>query len=262
MNSSLEKIYKRENDIWGLPQTYKGVKIHPIKIKDVEYQELFNKIFTYPKNYIADKDIIKMTYMKYFVLIVSRSLGESANDLLTRFFSYVFKDENVFFEIRIPRIVKSYKDISLKWGVRDIDFDDIDFDKIREIILEQNGLSLDYIESYMPDLEDALDFFNSKASLISYGDEILVFCSLAGKTINEISDYTVFQFQAHLRRLILLEDYRIYKPLVDSGQITLKSGEVQHYGTHIKKLGRYDNLLISKDEFVEKNADLFSSSNK
>ena len=41
MNEELQKIYKEDYDVIGNPQEYKGLKIYPIKVADVDQIALF-----------------------------------------------------------------------------------------------------------------------------------------------------------------------------------------------------------------------------
>jgi hypothetical protein len=77
------------------------------------------------------------------------------------------------------------------------------------------------------------------------------------KTVDDIKDYTIYQFNSQLERLGILKEFELYKPLEASGQIKLQNGsEIKHYLSHIKKAGRYDGILISKEAYVE-HSDIF-----
>ena len=69
MNEELRQSYIASNDVFGLPQVYKGLEFHPIKIKDMQYLNSFYSLFAYPKNYVADKDVIKMSYLRFIIAI-------------------------------------------------------------------------------------------------------------------------------------------------------------------------------------------------
>ena len=61
----LYEKYDTTLDIWGEPQEYRGIKFYPIKLKELKYQRLMYGLFGYPKNYIPDKTILKLSYLKF-----------------------------------------------------------------------------------------------------------------------------------------------------------------------------------------------------
>ena len=251
MDDSIKSIYKEEYDIWGYPQEYKGLKIYPIKIKDIKYQNLFYRNFAYPKNYIPDKSILKMSYLKFLLYIVETNVKpeDKGKDLLN-LLKYLLKEDDMEFNYKERENSDDF-DIFIKAG--DILITESDFEDIRAISLEQNGLSLEYVESYNPELEDKLAFINKDAPNVNFADEVFTFCSMMKKTLPEIENYTIYQFRNQMEKLITLHDYDVYRPLEVSGQISIKGGQIKHYLYNSKKSsGRYDSVLISKDEFVKK----------
>jgi len=260
MNKSAQKYYDENKNIWGLSQNYKGIELYPIRIADTKYQQLFYELMTHPKNYIADRQVIKMSYLKFLMYVIAENADiKNIEEKITDFLKYITKNDDITFSGEGLEIINSYSDFSIKCKIGDVIFTERDLDNIREIILEQNGLSIEYVESYQSKLEEQLIYFNKANSDMTIEDEITIFCVLAGLKINEISDYTVYQFQKHFARLLLLEDYRLYKPLLISGQIEIKSGDgIKNYSSHIKKSRRYDGILIPAEEFFDKNKEVFS----
>lgn len=260
MNPITQKIYIEENDIWGNPQIYKGIKFYPLKISDTKYINLLYKILSYPKNYIPDKQIIKMSYLKFILYPIQYSLnkdGTEIQDGIIEFLKYVTKIEDINISYVIDGSDFNLDSITLNIKIGEIIISEYDFDIIREIILEQNSIGIDYIEDYNPELEKKLEFIKKDFNDISFKDEIFIFCSLMRKTLMEISNYTIFQFKAQLEHLIVLKDYDIYKPLEASGQIKFQNkNSLKHYISSIKKQGRYDSILVKKDSYVDTN-DIF-----
>jgi len=249
MNSVVAKIYDHNKDLWGYPQEYKGIKIYPIKLKDLKYQNLFYTIFMQPKNYIPEKEIIKMAYLKFLLYYISSSMGieiKKMNEDLVDFLQYITKCDNISFWVKELPNKNSF---TIAWNIDDANFTENDFDNIREIVLEQNGFSIEYVEGYIQDLEESLAFMNRYATERTLQDDVFTLCALANKSVIDFEDYTLHQFKHHLERMMLLEDYRLYNPLVVSGQVTLKHGKIEHYFKHIPKAGRYDSLIFSKDKF-------------
>jgi hypothetical protein len=254
MNSLVSSIYNYENDTFGYPQTYKGLDIYPIKLKDIKYQSLFYKLFTYPKLYIPDKQIIKMSYLKFLLFVIQYNKDKDSTEMqdgLIDYLKYATKKDNISIAWRENINLKGLDSISLKLIIDNIEISENDFDNIREIILEQNSSSIEYVESFNPEFEQFLKYNNEKSEGITLQDEIFTFCSIMHINIKEIQDYSVYQFKLHFEKLLTLKEYDIYKPLLVSGQITLKNGEIQHYLYHSKKSGRYDSVLIPKEKFLE-----------
>lgn len=264
MNYILNGIYVKGNDLWGIAQTYKSINFFPIKLKDVECLDLFYKLFHYPKNSIPDKAIIKSSYLKYILYIVQYSLNPGGDQIyqdLIKFLKYVTKNDNVVIGYIQSEVGDNFLEkITPYIKINNIDFNENDFDIIRAIILEQNGLGIDYIEQYNPELEEYLKTINLSYADLTLEDEIFIFCSLMRKTLNEIQDYTLYQFRRHFERILSLANYELYSPLEISGQISSKSGEklIKDYFYHSKDdANRYESILIDKDKFIKKNPNLF-----
>lgn len=134
--------------------------------------------------------------------------------------------------------------------------DENDFDIIREIVLSQNGVSLSYIEEYNAELEKILmsELDNKKDKIKTFEEDMFTFASLLNVTINEIKDYTLFQYKKHYQRLSIKEDYEVLYPLVASGKLKISNG-VLRFDSHVPEKGRYDSILISMKDF--KNTDTY-----
>lgn len=259
MNEQIKKIYSDNNDIWGLPQEYKGIKLYPLKLTDTKYLDQFYHIFSYPKNYIPEKAVLKMSYLKFLLYVVQPNSNFAElyiEEIIIEFLKHITKIEEISLDWNPEDNPKTLDDIILKITINNITFYEDDFDNIREIILEQNGLSVDYVEQYRPDLESKLGFLN-RGDELTLKDKVFTFCALMQKTVDDIKDYTIYQFNSQLERLGILKEFELYKPLEASGQIKLQNGsEIKHYLSHIKKAGRYDGILISKEAYVE-HSDIF-----
>ena len=256
MRKITKKFYNNKNDMFGLPQIYKGVEFYPIKLKDFEAQSLYYKIFQYPKDFISQKEIIKASYLKFLLIYInsqwSKDLGESLDVSLIRFLEIITKhDDDVYIGFSDVSL-----EISIKIGVTV--FTEQEFEVIREIILNQNGSSVEYVEEYHPELEKVLQYSSRKFSNLSLEDEIWAFCSIMHKTIHEIEDYTLYQFNKHFERLILSYNHNLYSPLEISGQIKSKNGSeiIKHFLSPIDKKGRYSSILVSTDAYLTEHPEM------
>jgi len=260
MNSIVQQTYNPDNDIWGLPQEYKGVKFYPIKIKETKYKKLFYKLFCQPKSYIADRDILRMSYLKFLLYAVHIEPNELLDFLyhVTQIGKpdskdYGDNDPIHYKHEETPEGRDLFEKFALFIFINDIIFTEQDFDNLREIILEQNGTSIEYIESYNPELEDKLAFMQKDMLDMDLKDEIFSFCALTGLSEIETGEKTLFQFQARFEREAMLKEYSLFKPLEVSQQITAKNKKdelFKHYLRHVEKSGRYDSIFVGKDKFL------------
>jgi hypothetical protein len=260
MREELRKLYVSGNDIFGYPQMYKGISLYPIKIKDTDMQNLFYQIFSHPKTYIPNVDILKSSYLKFYMYVVGPNLDYSSERIVNDFLKvmkYICKTDDIVVGYKeIPNAV-GLDSVRLLVKIKDIEISEEEFDDIREIVLEQNGLSIEYIESYNPEMEVHLSFMNRNSSNITMQDEIFTFCAIMRMGLKDVEDYTIFQFKNQMEKLLVLKEFDLYKPLLVSGQITLKGGEVKHYFYHSVKAGRYDSIIISTDDFMKQNEGVF-----
>jgi hypothetical protein len=259
MDKKLDKIYNKDLDVWGLPQRYKEVDFYPILLSDVYTQNLFYKIFQYPKNYIPDKQILKMSYLKYLLYIIQASIDIHASDMQDNLIEILKKitrrNKIEYNTIQIDSNGEDFFDnLIIEIIIDDIRFTEQDFDIIRGIILQQNGLTIEYIEEFDPSLEKLLAFTNRGSLDVTLEDEIIIFATLNNLSIDSIKNYTIYQFKKHFVRSVFLLDYTIYSPLEISGQIKSKSGEkiVKHYMEHMNDKSRYSDILIPQEQMLAK----------
>jgi hypothetical protein len=267
MKPNLQKMYNENLDIWGKPQKYRDINLYPILLKDNEYLELFYQLLTHPKMYIADKDILKTSYLKFIIYVIYPNLGFDYNKAiydLTSFFRYLTKDDVEFLYKETGKEGLESIEITIKIGEKN--YSERDFENIREMVLQQNGLSIDYIEEYEPKLEESLNWLNRKNNDLTLQDEIFTFSVLMKIPLKEIESYTIYQFRTSFEKLLNLKEFELYKPPLITGEITLKSGEIRHFLYHSGKSGRYDSIKIDPDSFSqmfhEKTADEVNRQNK
>jgi hypothetical protein len=195
-----------------------------------------------------------MSYLKFLLYVVQPSIESSGIEMeksIIDFLRYVTKSDEISLNWNPEDNPQTLEEIRLTISIDDNVFSEHDFDNIREIVLEQNGLSVEYVEQYRPDLEAKLSLHGNNEEL-TLKDKVFAFCVLMQKTVDDVKDYTVFQFNAQLERLGILKEFELYKPLEATGQIKLQHGsEIKHYLSHIKKAGRYDSILVSKEAYME-----------
>lgn len=260
MNDTVSSLYSRINDVLGLPQEYKKINFRPIKLVDYRIYESIYVTLGIPKNYVPDARILRMSYLKYILYVVQASIDPEGRDIQERIISILkhsCKTQEVEILWFLPPDRQDLDGLTLKIMIDGVEFNEVEFENIREIILEQNDIGVDYIEQYHPELEAKLSIFRKDQDNINFEDEIFVFLALMKKTFEEVENISVFQFKRLLEKLMLLQDFEMYKPLEASGQIKLQNGaKIQHFLTHSGKKNRYDSILVDKSSYID-NSDIF-----
>jgi hypothetical protein len=252
MKDYLKKDYDDGLDIFGLPQSYRGVRLFPLKMKDIKYHRLLYQIFANPKMYIVNRDILRMSYLKFIVYVVQSNINPNGSEMINYIQDFLTKITKTECSIEYRETGKTgFDSVVLQIRLGDVILTEEDFDDLREIILEMNGLSVNYVEDYRPDLEESLIFTQRENEGVDLRDEIFTFSSLMKISIDEVSEYTLYQFKISFEKLMILKEYDLYQPLISSGQVSLKKGKLTHYLFHSEKKGRYDSIMISKDEFLK-----------
>ena len=253
MNEEVKLIYDEINDVFGYPQKYKEVEFYPLLVKDLEYIKLFNAIFTYHKLAASStKRLYKMSYLKFAI----EQLG-IPDKILEKFFKHITKREDVSFEVWKygEDKLQTLDDAVLDLKIGDTVFSEEEFENLRELILEQNGTDIDYINQYDESLEESLKW-TQKEYPLTFPDQIFTLSALFKSLPKDIAEWTLYQLMDIFDRIITLKQYEIYEPLIASGQVKMKSGKLQSYLYHKKKKDRYDSVLMSQEEFGKLEAEL------
>jgi hypothetical protein len=256
MNNFVANIYQPDKDIFGEPQQYKGVKFYPIKIKQTKLKKLLYKLFFQPKNYIPQREILKMSYFKFLVYVIQGNLEENITNDLIEFISIITKVDKEKISIKTtehPENIELFDKIMLHLYVDGIEFNELEFDNLREILIEQNGSSIEWVESFDKTLEQKMDFINRGNINIDLKDEIFSFCAITKISEIEAGEKTLYQFKNRLEREMMMKDYDNFKVAELTGEVKSKSGAeiFKHYLSHIPKTNRYDTILINENTFLE-----------
>jgi hypothetical protein len=194
-----------------------------------------------------------MSYLKFILYVLQENLG-LLKDLL-EFLSEITQSKDIDLKYKeYPENEGVFDKFSLHLFINDIEFTEEEFENIREIVLEQNGSSIEYVESYDPSLEDNLKFMNMDNDT-DFKDEFYGFCVLTGLSENDVGNLSLYQFKNRFEREMMLLSYTIFKPLEVSGQITSKNkGEeiFKHYLTHTKSdQSRYASIFIDAKKYMK-----------
>lgn len=252
----MEKFeYNESLDFQKLPQEYKGVKFYPLCISEKDIFEKMMGTIGIPKSYIKTEPMImKMSYLKFLCFLLKK------RDDIKNILSYITKIDNIDFEITLRKGANindlHYEDMNIIIHVNDINFNEYDFDIIRDIILRQNYYSTAFIEEYDPELEELLTL-KQKASGNggnSFEDKIFVLCVLMNKMPEEIANLSYYQFYKLYYAATMKMKTQIYQGWISSGFISFEKGKT--FTTYLDPMpnrgGRYDEIKMSKESFLEK----------
>jgi len=257
MSIDIKKHLKRE------PQLYRDIELYPILLFDVDVYQIFLEIMCIPKQYISNKDIMRMSYLKYLLFFIQGTsyvnnvdpTGNAIVDKLVKLLEYVTHKD-----ICIIKKYYDYKDdFYYEIYIGDRLISEYEFEEIREIVLEQNGQSVEYIESFDPELEKVLNFTNKGGSGSSLNDRIFIYTTITNVDMDNMSNWTITEFEKKEKLLKIYEEWKVYKPLEASGQIEIKApGKIESpFEYSENKKSRYDSILINADDF-EKDLKQFS----
>ena len=256
MNPELKKIYYTERDGLGLPQRFKGISFYPLRIIDFEYLPLFYEIFACSKKtldvtkmeFSQKREIYEMTYFKFLLnLEAYRNNGTEFNVItknLKLLLSFVTKIDIEY--IKVIKIDIAENVYSLQLHIKNIVFDETDFDNIREIVLQQNGLSIENVEDFNPELEPYLQHHNRFSDNYDLNDQILFYASKLHKTVDEIKNCTIYQMKNQTK---ILQDIQSYEMNVIDLTMVGKEYKLPKIFEHIVVPGRYDSILEDVDKF-------------
>jgi len=194
-----------------------------------------------------------MSYLKFLLVIMQNNInknGKEVEENIIKFLKHVLKINKIEFLLGLkdPNM-GTLENISIKILIDDKEYTEYDFDAIREIVLEQNGLSIEYVDQYNPDLEEKMMFFSKKNNL-EFEDQVFTFAALVGLLVNEVGERcTLYQFKKLFPRLMAIKNYEAYTIAFQPTEKII----IESYLFHDKKQDRYSSILINKDEFIEKN---------
>lgn len=151
-----EEIYKNyyEELTFDDPIDYKGLLLYPVSIKKINKFLQSSSVLRIQKEYIPDKEIIKMSYLKFLMTNIDKEkeeYGESLTfDLLALCFMICMRIEEISIRLFID------EDGKTKLILNGVEIDENEFDYLRKLILYQNLPNYDD-ELMNPDLKNDLE---------------------------------------------------------------------------------------------------------
>lgn len=249
----MTKFYKEILDAFGKPQEYKDIKIYPIKLIESEWLDSIYEVFSYNKNQMQDREVVRASYLKFLVFYMTDPSDTSSNNMIQKIqklLSYITKEDCWVEILQSVENPYSFNDFRVEIHIGEKVLNETDFDIIREIVLLQSNTSLEYIESYDESLESNLSFFAKNKEQPTLAERCFSLSVGTGLPMSEIENLSYYQFSKYMQRLDAKIDHELYKPLLVSGQISFKDGQdVKSWVDHIPKQKRYAELIMDADKF-------------
>lgn len=242
-----EEIYKNyyEELTFDDPIDYKGLLLYPVSIRKINKFLQSSSVIRIQKEYIPDKEIIKMSYLKFLMTNIDKEkeeYGESLTfDLLALCFMICMRIEEISIRLFID------EDGKTKLILNGVEIDENEFDYLRKLILYQNLPNYDD-ELMNPDLKNDLE----EADKIKNGGEetedfehlIANLVIGTGMNIDDVKNLPIRKFYIIGQVMDRKLHYSIYKQASVGGFVEFKQ-PITHY------LKKNIDLLENKVTTVE-----------
>ena len=242
-----EEIYENhyEELTFDDPIDYKGLLLYPVSIRKINKFLQSSSVIRIQKEYIPDKEIIKMSYLKFLMTNIDKEkeeYGESLTfDLLALCFMICMRIEEISIRLFIDEGGKA------KLILNGVEIDENEFDYLRKLILYQNLPNYDD-ELMNPDLKNDLE----EADKIKNGGEetedfehlIANLVIGTGMNIDDVKNLPIRKFYIIGQVMDRKLHYSIYKQASVGGFVEFKQ-PITHY------LKKNIDLLENKVTTVE-----------
>jgi hypothetical protein len=246
---------------YDLPFIYRNIKIYPITVKDYLLFNIYSQCLTIDKNSIPDPKIISMTYLEYMF----RTTEENPTDFpyliwFDRLLALCLKEDDTF--TKIEESIKRYRydeDTGKPYfTIKEEIYTPDDFDKIKEIIAEQNLVELideNVSKEVRDSMEKAREFkrkLSGEASA-STEDYIIALSIATGSTLDYIYSMTIRKFIKSIRSMDKLIHYKIFLASSMSGMVEFKDKSfIKHWLTGSDDENKYGDVTVDLQEMQDK----------
>lgn len=245
------------SDARGKPRFYKGLYLHPIKIKDVEEFYWSVECLLYPKSSSKNLKVLRMTYLDFLInLMLGENLdfniGITTEELKMKFgllLNLVFKTSNIEYRENELGIFELIFD-------NDIKINGQEFEEIKKIIGSQNGVDTE--DKFMNDqvrkkMNETREFLNKQNSdrVAQMDQQIIAYHCVSKLSYEEIDELTIYQFQKGLSRFNHMIECENVNIGIYTGSINLeKNKKAPHWLDLIKYSDSDSQLKIDSNEFI------------
>ena len=242
-----EEIFKNYYDelTFDEPIDYKGLLLYPVSIRKINKFLQSSSVLRIQKEYIPDKEIIKMSYLKFLMTNIDKEkeeYGESLTfDLLALCFMICMRIEEISIRLFID------EDGKAKLLLDDVEINETDFDYLRKLILYQNLPNYDD-ELMNPDLKNDLeqaDKIKNGGEETEYFEHLIANLVIGtGMNIDDVKNLPIRKFYIIGQVMDRKLHYSIYKQASVGGFVEFKQ-PITHY------LKKNIDLLENKVTTVE-----------
>lgn len=257
--------YVESRDYRGLPQEYKGIKFYPLYLYEEEEMAQVMSTFGVPKGIFQTKQILKSSFLKFLIFLLNSDEKAESEQTFKKVLSHITRTDEDKIKIvsyfKAKNVEQTFENLFVDLWIENVRFIEPEFDIIREIVLRQNGTSTKFVEEFNPDLEQALRLACQGQPTLE--DRIRILSAIWHKNTSEIYEMTYFQFHNAYEATMLVEDSRIYLPLLLSGQVKIEGTPFKSYKNEISKnKDRYSSIKIAEKTVVNKFASVLGSGQK
>ena len=241
------------------PIPFKSLLLKPIKVDMALFFELFSQCLLLPHLTSGDVKAISMSYLKYLCYLGTEKGKTEHLVCLIELLKMVLDIDDKYIDSN--GIEKSAIDIDIEKGLLIIKgeiFNGNDFDKMRKIILEQNGVEVpdetinaNLLRVYNENKE--FEARHSSLKMCSFEDQINIVVAMTGYKRNEVLDMTLRSFTRLFARIDKIMSYEIMSllsPYIDEK----KNGKIGHYAESIDKTlkERIEGEMIADSAYKKK----------
>jgi hypothetical protein len=241
------------------PVPYKALHIYPALIKDYIPFQYYAHCLLLDKNTIPDAKIISMTYLEYIFYATTNDFDNTPYLFwLDRLLSICLKDEdfeNIDESMKRYRVDENGKPVFI---IGEEVYTSSDFDKIKEIICEQNLLETpdeDVQKEVRDSLEKAREYKNKISGNKSgtFEDYIVSLAVTTGWTFDYIYNMSIRKFSKSVQRLDNLIHYKVYLGASLSGMVEFKDkSAIKHWLSDLDANERFSDVKVDVDSVEDK----------
>lgn len=219
---------------------FKSLKLYPIQVDLFFFFQLFSQCLEEPHRTSGDMKAISMSYLQFICYLATEKNRPELLVFLTELLSIVCRVPSYKTNEKgdkISNIEINLSNYSIRIGEEVVNSEE--FDKMRKIILEQNGSELPD-ESLNPELVKAykeIEEFKRKKNnikLCDFEEQINVVVAQSSCTRDEILQMTIRSFMSLFERLMMITEYKI-KSLLSPYMEKKDIGKIVHYLTDTHK---------------------------
>jgi len=244
---------------YDLPIPYKELDIYPIKVINYIAFNVYSQCFLIEKNYIKDVKIISMTDLEYIYSCTEEDTAAYPYLIwFDRLLSLCLQDDDSFENIEKSMLRYKYEGKKPYFTINGKKYTSEDFDKIKEIVCEQNMVDLPdlSISKQVRDSLEAAQRYKNKLNGVkpaSFEDYIISLSTVTGWTMDYIHSLSIRKFIKSVQRLDALIHYKIYLSASLSGMVEFKDKSfIKHWLSAVEDEDQYADVSMDYDALKKK----------